>query len=125
MTLSRREFLIASAGLAAASACGGGENAGRQPAENAAPSGGPPFGQFDHLVVLMLENRTFDNMLGYLYKPGQVPRGQKFDGVAGKNLSNSAPDGTKVPVSPGDPDVMDNPNPDPGEEYPHLNTAFF
>ena len=24
---------------------------------------------FDHVVVLMLENRSFDNLLGYLYSP--------------------------------------------------------
>jgi phospholipase C len=82
-----------------------------------------PFGQFDHLVVLMMENRSFDNMLGYLYEPSNVPRGQHFDGVVGKNLLNVAQDGTKVPVSPGT--VMDNPNPDPGEEYPHINTDLF
>lgn len=70
-----------------------------------------------------MENRSFDNMLGYLYQPNQVPRNQQFDGVAGKDLSNLAPDNTKVPVAPGT--VMDNPNPDPGEEYPHINTDLF
>ncbi|MEO9191748.1 MAG: alkaline phosphatase family protein, partial [Acetobacteraceae bacterium] len=42
---------------------------------------------FDHLVVLMLENRSFDHMLGRLYHPdnpppyNQPPNGQSFDGV--------------------------------------------
>lgn len=43
--------------------------------------------KFDYLVVLMMENRTFDTMLGYLYHPDnpapfdRPPRGQSFDGV--------------------------------------------
>jgi phospholipase C len=123
VTWTRRDFLIASAGLVAGACAGGAKNPA--PAKNAAPDlpvAGAAFAQFDHLVVLMLENRTFDNMLGYLYQPGQVPRRQQFDGVAGKNLWNPGPNGS-VPVSAGT--VMDNPNPDPGEEYPHLNTDFF
>jgi len=36
----------------------------------------------DHIVVLMLENRSFDHMLGYLYQDtGKVsPRGDAFEG---------------------------------------------
>src|SRR3712207_753278 len=84
---------------------------------------------FDHVVVLLLENRSFDNLLGYLYEPNQVPRGQIFEGVAGKALSNPIPDYADqadrrvVPVAKGY--VMDNPNPDPGEEYPHVNTQLY
>ena len=44
---------------------------------------------FDHVVVLMLENRSFDNLLGYLYEAGRAPRGQAFEGVDGKQLSKS------------------------------------
>jgi len=117
--LSRRDFLIASAGLAVG-ACAGGGRSSPAPVKNAAPA---DFSQFDHLIVLMMENRTFDNMLGYLYKPGEVPRGQHFDGVAGKNLFNVDPNGKKIYVSPGT--QMDNPDPDPGEEYPHINTDLF
>lgn len=40
---------------------------------------------FDHVVVLMLENRSFDNILGYLYE-NDVPSGKTFTGVAGDNL---------------------------------------
>lgn len=81
---------------------------------------------FDHVVVLMLENRSFDNMLGYL--------SSKVDGVKGKDLSNPPPtradgkpvdgaDQGNIEVSAGT--VMDNPNPDPGEYYPHVNTQLF
>jgi phospholipase C len=85
--------------------------------------------RFDYVVVLMMENRSFDNLLGYLYEPDAIPRGQRFEGVAGKSLSNpippSAPDAGRqvVPVAQGT--VMDNPNPDPGEEYPHVNTQLY
>jgi phospholipase C len=81
----------------------------------------------DHVVVLMFENRSFDNVLGRLYEPGEVPA---FEGVAGKNLSNSIPewaengaDRKSVPYSVAT--NMNTPNPDPGEEYPHVNTQLF
>ena len=28
--------------------------------------------KFDHVVSVMFENRTFDNLLGRLYQPGEV-----------------------------------------------------
>lgn len=98
---------------------------------------------FDHVVVLMLENRSFDNLLGYLYsKEYPVPPGKQFDGVDGKNLSNpippewqfNGPNGkvTAVPVGPIVPPDNDitltafcPPYPDPGEDYPHVNTQIF
>jgi phospholipase C len=81
----------------------------------------------DHIVVLMFENRSFDNLLGRLYQPGEVP---SFDGVLGKNLSNPIPDwvqdGTGPTVVPsGIARNMNAPNTDPGEEYPHVNTQLF
>jgi phospholipase C len=42
----------------------------------------------DHVVVLMFENRSFDNLLGRLYQPGEVA---SFEGVAGRELSNPVP----------------------------------
>ena len=122
---TRRRFLIASAGLVAGAACGGGgrSSSASSPAPAPVPNGVPTFPQFDHLVVLMMENRTFDNVLGYLYQPNQVPRGQHFDGVASKNLFNVDNNNKKIFVSPGT--KMDNPDPDPGEEYPHINTDLF
>ena len=44
----------------------------------------------DHVVVVMFENRSFDNLLGRLYQPGEV---ESFEGVIGKDLSNPIPDG--------------------------------
>ncbi|MHC9045465.1 alkaline phosphatase family protein [Microbacterium saperdae] len=83
---------------------------------------------FDHIVVVMGENRSFDNLLGYLYTKDTLPDGETFDGLAFGDHSNTAPDGTVVPahVHTGDTDrIMSLPDPDPGEEYPHVNTQLF
>ena len=95
---------------------------------------------FDHVVVLMLENRSFDNLLGYLYSQQYpVPPGKKFDGVDGKGFSNPIPPAwqfknsqgtlvTEVPVAPisgVDLTKVSPPYPDPGEDYPHVNTQLF
>jgi phospholipase C len=81
----------------------------------------------DHIVVIMFENRSFDNLLGQLYQPGEV---NSFEGVLGKNLSNPVPEwaehGADRKVVPyGVAKTMDTPNPDSGEEYPHINTQMF
>jgi phospholipase C len=81
----------------------------------------------DHVVVVMFENRSFDNLLGRLYQPGEVA---SFEGVAGKDLSNPIPEWAEhgadrkvVPygISPN----MNTPWPDPGEKLPHINTQLF
>jgi len=80
----------------------------------------------DHVVVLMFENRSFDNMLGRLYQPGEVPA---FAGVTGTALSNPVPDwadGAGRPEVPyGVAADLNTPSPDPGEEYQHVNTQLF
>jgi len=138
---SRRGFLraagIGAAGLGVGAAAGAGgvaaaERAATAPLRAPVPAipnrvGGKGF---DHLVVVMFENRSFDNLLGHLYgTPAEpVPPGQRFDGVAGKALSNRTRDGLEIPVhgyvGPTD-DVMRSPDPDPREEYPFVNTQLF
>jgi phospholipase C len=81
----------------------------------------------DHVVLVLFENRSFDNLLGHLYEPGEVP---SFEGVLGKNLSNPIPDWAehgveKREVPYGVATSMDSPNPDPGEEFQHTNTQLF
>ncbi|MGX1270802.1 alkaline phosphatase family protein [Streptomyces phaeoluteigriseus] len=81
----------------------------------------------DHVVVLMFENRSFDNLLGRLYEPGEVP---SFEGVLGKELSNPIPAWAEDGAERGSVgyDVatsMNTPSLDPGEEYPHVNTQLF
>jgi hypothetical protein len=43
----------------------------------------------DHVVVVLFENRSVDNVLGRLYGPGD---GKTFEGVIGKDLSNPIPE---------------------------------
>jgi hypothetical protein len=43
-----------------------------------------PNHKFDYVVSVMFENRSFDNLFGRLYEPGEVA---SFEGVAGKDLS--------------------------------------
>jgi phospholipase C len=79
------------------------------------------LGNIEHVVVLMLENRSFDNILGWLYDPqnNQPPFNKQppknFEGVYGKNLSNPGPGGVTFNVGRGN--VLTDPNPDPGEPY--------
>ena len=81
----------------------------------------------DHVVVVLFENRSLDNVLGRLYGPDH---GKTFEGVLGKDLSNPIPEWAEhgadhkvVPYSVAT--DMDSPNPDSGEEYFHTNTQLF
>jgi phospholipase C len=76
----------------------------------------------DHVVVLMLENRSFDCLLGKLY-----PKSDAFEGLAG-NEQNPDASGAAVPVwnSPGtDEATMSIPDPDPGELWTDINMQLF
>jgi phospholipase C len=78
----------------------------------------------DHVVVLMLENRSFDNIFGVLY-----PAGPGFFGLTGQE-SNYNPDppgvGTwKVWQAPVGGSATVIPFPDPGEEFTDMNTQLF
>lgn len=78
------------------------------------------WSRIQHIVVMMLENRSFDNLLGWLYDPSNpAPFNQappaNFEGLHGKSLSNPKPDGTLVSVGKGQ--VLTDPTPDPGEPF--------
>ena len=94
-----------------------------------------PLKSFDHVVVLMLENRSFDNLLGFLYKPEDIlpsfPLGKKYAG-----LYFDGPHTNPVPTDSGDEYAGKDipvtvatdyfqPFPDPGEFYPHVNTQLY
>ena len=84
-------------------------------------------GAIDHLVVVLFENRSLDNVLGHLYGPED---GKTFEGVIGKQLSNPIPEwaehGSERKVVPYTVATdMDAPNPDSGEEWFHTNTQLF
>ena len=81
----------------------------------------------DHVVLVLFENRSFDNVLGHLYGPQD---GKTFEGVIGRALSNPIPewaehgvDRKTVPYTVAT--DMDAPNPDSGEEYFHTNTQLY
>src|SRR5215813_1653166 len=73
------------------------------------------LGKIDHIVVLMLENRSFDSMLGKLY-----PKSATFDGLDGTE-QNPGSSGVPVQVwsSTGtDENTMRIPDPDPANYGP-------
>jgi len=76
----------------------------------------------DHIVVLMLENRSLDSLLGALY-----PKSDSFAGLSGSE-QNPGANGAPVVVwnSPGsDEATMRIPNPDPGELWTDINMQLF
>ena len=55
--------------------------------------------RIEHIVVLMLENRSFDSMLGFLYPDSHniSPAGHPFEGLTGSE-SNPDEQGARVTV---------------------------
>ena len=75
----------------------------------------------EHVVVLMLENRSFDSMLGKLY-----PSDGTYDGLTGQETNVYA--GQVIPVwksSAMDPASACIPDPDPGELFTDMNAQLF
>lgn len=74
-----------------------------------------------HVVVLMLENRSFDSMLGYLY-----PAGSNFDGLTGQesNPWNGGNVGvwTSLQLTP---QAASIPDPDPRELFTDITEQIF
>jgi len=85
-----------------------------------------PKSKIKHVIVVMFENRSFDHMLGFLYKDNnnKSPLGHPFEGLTG-NETNPDGQGTAIKVFP-----IQNDNPysyymplmDPGEGF--MNTSF-
>ena len=83
----------------------------------------------------MLENRSFDNVAGWLYDPAnpppfdRAPRGQPFDGLSGWRLGNPVPPaapGARPGWAPvGRTEDGRSPGHDPGEGYANVNTQLF
>ena len=100
--------------------------------------------QIEHIVVLMNENRSLDNLLGWLYPPGTAPTQflptgstQQYDGLVENTYSNQDPgfdndepvyasNGTTGWNGPRGP-ILEwfVPSPDPGEEFDHVCTQLF
>lgn len=81
--------------------------------------------KINHIVVVMMENRSFDHMLGFLYtdQGNKSPSGQAFEGLTG-NEFNYDTKGNKVNVfkiNRNRPLWNTMPGADPGEGYYHTN----
>src|SRR5215468_12374005 len=78
----------------------------------------------NHVVQLMLENRSFDQMLGFLY----ADAGDPFDELTGAE-SNPDYTGREFTVFKIDPNVNDHPylmpGADPGEHFQDTNFQLF
>ena len=81
----------------------------------------------NHIVVLMLENRSFDHMLGYLYPGNVTPSGQPFEGLAGteSNPGSAGQAVTVFPIESATPNAYLMPGADPGEGYLATNSQLY
>src|ERR1017187_6118001 len=80
---------------------------------------GSGLASVNSVVVLMLENRSFDHMLGFLY-PGNVsPSGQPFDGLTGteSDPGSFCQPATVFSIEPTTPSAYFMPGAYPGEGY--------
>jgi phospholipase C len=88
-----------------------------------------PILGINHFVLVMLENRSFDHMLGYLYSASgnQSPLGQPFEGLQGNETNPNGKGGTvKVfPITPTSPHPYFMPGANPGEGYLNTNSQLF
>jgi phospholipase C len=87
---------------------------------------GAPLPGIEHIVVVMLENRSFDNLLGTLYPPSSgfdgIPAGASnsykdvFDETITVAATNTPPSGNKLTITP---------FPDPGESFDDMSEQIF
>jgi phospholipase C len=85
------------------------------------------LGSIQHIVHVMLENRSFDHMLGFLYAGRQGPNGQPFDGLLGteSNTGASGPAVTVYQIDATKSGAYFMPGADPGEGYANTNSQLF
>jgi phospholipase C len=92
--------------------------------------GGNGLSSVEHVVLLMLENRSFDHMLGFLYTgQGNIsPAGRPFEGLTGAESNPAAGGGPPVTVfriEPSTPNAYFMPGADPGEGYLATNDQLY
>jgi phospholipase C len=94
----------------------------KKPSDTKATS--KPLGEIEHVIVLMFENRSFDNVLGGLY-PGRPG----FDGVPSDFTNYARIDGKSVPVpawqAPTGSAAKIMPFPDPKEDHADMMSQIF
>ncbi|GLQ95063.1 alkaline phosphatase family protein [Dyella acidisoli] len=91
---------------------------------------GNALSAINHIVVLMLENRSFDHMLGFLYADANnvSPAGQPYEGLTGKESNLGGVGGNPVTVfkiQAGTTSTYYMPGADPGEGYAATNAQLF
>src|ERR1043165_1211993 len=78
----------------------------------------PPI---ENIVVLMLENRSFDNILGALYPHSSTFEGLLLDGSMANTYNNQSYSVTNESSG----NTFTTPTPDPGETFPDMNLQIF
>src|ERR1017187_9365560 len=78
----------------------------------------PGIDQLKHIVVLMMENRSFDHLLGYM-----MAQDARIDGVDGTQ-TNPDTTGALAPVQPLA-QYQSQLQPDPGHHYPVVDLQIF
>jgi phospholipase C len=83
----------------------------------------------EHIVVLMFENRSFDNMLGGLYPYHSKIGNYEFEGLP-PGAANEDSSGKSFPVWTESPPYTDSlltviPDPDPGERFQNVNFQLY
>lgn len=95
------------------------------------------MGEIEHVVLLMLENRSFDNVVGWLYSDNDQPNHlihssvnsepATYDGLGnGKKYSNELKGKSYfIKDATLNDKLFGMPNPDPHEEYEYVNKQLF
>src|ERR1700722_20388424 len=82
-----------------------------------------------HIVQLMLENRSFDQMLGFLYASAgnKSPNGSPYEGLTGNefNLDDAGRTVKVYKVDHNSPHPYLMPGADPGEGFQNTNLQLF
>lgn len=90
--------------------------------------------RIEHVVVFMLENRSFDSLLGWLYEqespchnlPPVAPGERAYDGLHGLDLNRFANSAGGLSVAPRrGASGLNVPQIDPGESFAHVNVQLF
>jgi phospholipase C len=92
---------------------------------------GDGLSNINHFVVLMLENRSFDQLLGFLYTdaptPNQSPLGHPYEGLTGQesNLNSQGKPFQVFQIPAKDKNLFFYPKADPGEGFHNTNAQLF
>jgi phospholipase C len=89
------------------------------------PSGEMPMSmdKIEHVVVLMLENRSFDSLLGWLYEDRPQDQFRGLQGIDLAKFENKAGSFAVKPTRGADGFTV--PTVDPGEEFEHVLQQFY